>query len=90
MNIGYVSSPIVLAIAMFILADIVLFLALVLCDSMSRWKLYFLASAILAITVPTLVFLGEVYKEKEAEFKGGYESPPVDFYKYIEFDKYER
>lgn len=77
----YTSNPIVLAIALFVVIDILLLISLIICDVVSRWKIFFCLSALLAILIPVGIVVYEASKRSKQEIVGGmYTSPPVNYY----------
>jgi hypothetical protein len=76
----YTSNPIVLAISLFVIIDLVLLIILVIGDTVKTWRLFFGMSVVLALAIPLIIGVYEFSKKHSTENKTNYTSPPPAFY----------
>ena len=86
----WMGNPGIYAITMIIVFIVIFFLALALVDYISRWKLFFLASALAIIAIPSLTLLHSHCASKSAPdaMVGGYSAPPPAFMSPVEREQY--
>jgi hypothetical protein len=81
----YTGNPIALAIGLFVVFDLVLFLTLIASDSIAKWRIFAGVSAAIALTIPIVICVYEYSKRSNsAKFCGGggasYTKPPPEYF----------
>ena len=79
----YTGNPIALAIGLFVVFDLILFISLAASDSIAKWRVFAGVSAAVALAIPIIVFMYEYSKRSNLSvFRGGatYTKPPPEYF----------
>lgn len=83
----YMGNPIALAIGLFVVFDLVLFLTLAASDYIAKWRIFAGVSAAIALAIPIVICVYEYSKRSNTPtFRGGgtthttYTKPPPEYF----------